>query len=54
MVEKFEEYLGPTSYSFEYGGVHFVMYNDIHAADAGGLFIQHALALPGPCHRPGS
>ena len=41
VVEKFEEYLGPTSYSFEYGGVHFVMYNDIHAADAGGLFIQH-------------
>lgn len=39
-VTNFETFIGPSYYSFEYGGVHFVMYNDIHAADAAGQFIQ--------------
>jgi outer membrane protein assembly factor BamB len=36
----FENFIGPSYYSFEYGGVHFVMYNDIDPADASGEFIQ--------------
>jgi outer membrane protein assembly factor BamB len=28
-VANFEEWIGPTCYSFEYGGIHFIMYNDI-------------------------
>jgi len=40
-VTTFENFIGPTYYSFEYGGVHFIMYNDIHPADAAGTFIQH-------------
>ncbi len=39
-VTKFEEYIGPTCYSFEHGGIHFILYNDIHAVAASGEFIQ--------------
>lgn len=39
-VDNFETYIGPTCYSFEHGGIHFVMYNDIHAVDLAGDLIQ--------------
>ncbi len=39
-VDNFEDYIGPTCYSFDHGGVHFVLYNDIDAVDLAGQFIQ--------------
>jgi outer membrane protein assembly factor BamB len=40
LVAKFESYLGPTCYSFEYGGVHFILYNDIYSVSEGGAMVQ--------------
>jgi outer membrane protein assembly factor BamB len=40
LVLNFEHYLGPSCYSFEYGDVHVIMYNDIHPVDETGLGIQ--------------
>jgi outer membrane protein assembly factor BamB len=40
-VDNFEQYIGPTCYSFDYGGVHFILYNDIHAVDLAGQFLQY-------------
>ncbi len=39
-VTNFENYIGPTCYSFEHGGIHFILYNDIDAVDVRGEFIQ--------------
>ena len=40
LVTKFEQYVGPSCYSFEYGGVHFIIYNDIHPVSEGGDMTQ--------------
>ncbi len=45
-VENFEDLVDrPTSYSFERGGIHFIMYNDIFAADVEGCFTQEGWFL---------